>query len=325
MTMPQLTWRRALDPQRSAMAREVLAGLRATPKVVSPKYFYDDVGARLFEAITQLPEYYPTRTELEILRTHATDIAGAIGPAATLVEFGSGAAVKVKLLLDALERPTAYVPIDISSEQLVRVALERRREYPALAVQPVCADYTSRVTLPSLEAGSRRVAFFPGSTIGNFHPAEATAFLSRVRDMVGPTGAMVLGVDRRKDPRVLHDAYNDAAGVTAEFNLNVLARLNRELDGIFDLDGFAHRAFFNDGHSRIEMHLESLYDQVAWVAGTSVAFARGETIHTENSYKYDAARLAALVEPAGFQVTRTWTDPNDWFWVVLLDPTPCTR
>jgi dimethylhistidine N-methyltransferase len=302
------------------MARDVLAGLRATPKVVSPKYFYDDIGARLFESITRLPEYYPTRTELSILRTYADDIAAAIGPSVTLVEFGSGAAVKVRLLLDALDRPTAYVPIDISTEQLVRVARERRREYPALAVQPVCADYTMRVSLPPLVAGSRRVAFFPGSTIGNFHPAEATAFLSRVREMIGPTGAMILGVDRRKDPRILHSAYNDAAGVTAEFNLNLLARFNRELDGVFDLDGFEHRAFFNDAQSRIEMHLESLRDQVAWVAGTSVEFARGETIHTENSYKYDAARLAALVEPAGFRVTCTWTDPNDWFWVVLLDP-----
>jgi L-histidine Nalpha-methyltransferase len=320
MTASPVALRLATDPRQSAMARDVLAGLRATPKVVSPKYFYDAVGAHLFEAITQLPEYYPTRTELSILRTHAQDIAAAIGPSSALVEFGSGAAIKVRLLLDALDQPTAYIPIDISAEQLARVSRERRREYPGLSVLPVCADYTARFTLPPLVAGARRIAFFPGSTIGNFHPAEATAFLGRVRDMVGPAGAMLLGVDRRKDPRVLHAAYNDAAGVTAEFNLNLLARFNRELEGEFDLEGFAHRAFFNDAQSRIEMHLESLRDQVVWVAGTRVAFTRGETIHTENSYKYDADRLAALVEPAGFRLTRAWTDPNDWFWVVLLEP-----
>ncbi len=321
MTTPRVAWRRSAHARRSPMAREVLGGLLATPKVVSPKYFYDQVGARLFETITAQPEYYPTRTEESILRTHARAIAAAVGPGTTLVEFGSGAAVKVRILLDALDRPAAYVPVDISAAQLTSVSRERRREYPHVAVHPVCGDYTARLTLPARVPGSRRVAFFPGSTIGNFHPAEATAFLTRVRDMVGAEGALLLGVDRRKDPRVLHDAYNDAAGITALFNLNLLVRFNRELEGVFDLDGFTHRAFFNDALSRIEMHLESQDDQVAWLAGTPIPFRRGETIHTENSYKYDDRRLRDLVEPAGFTIRERWTDPREWFWVVLLEPT----
>lgn len=318
----RMAWRRARAPEPGAsrsMREDVLAGLRAAPKTLSPKYFYDATGAELFEAITRLPEYYPTRTELAILRTHARDIAERVGPNVALIEYGSGAAIKARLVLDALESPAAYVPVDISSEQLARVASERRREYPGLRVLPVCADYTTRLTLPDLPAGSRKVAFFPGSTIGNFHPAEATAFLKRVRTAIGPGGAMILGVDRRKDPQVLHDAYNDRAGVTAAFNRNALVHLNRELGATFDLTHFAHRAFFSDAESRIEMHLEALVTHTVTVGGTPVSFERGETIHTESSYKYDAARLEAVVGPAGFAVREWWTDERSWFWVVLLE------
>ena len=300
---------------------EVLRGLLDDPKSLPPKLFYDRTGARLFEAICELPEYYLTRTELGILRTHAREIAERCGENTALIEYGSGAGVKVRLLLDELQNPAAYVPVDISMEQLTAVAGERARQYPHLRVAPVCADYTTRFALPSLPDDARRVAFFPGSTIGNLHPAEATAFLHRVRATVGPRGALILGVDRRKDASVLREAYNDAAGVTAAFNLNMLARLNRELDADFDLSTFRHWAHFNDAASRIEMHLESTVAQRVHVADTPIDFDRGETILTECSYKYDLESLEAVVRPAGFVIDELWTDAREWFWVGFL--TPC--
>lgn len=307
--------RAAADAPARTVRDLALAGLLADPKTLPPALFYDAAGARLFEQICELPEYYVTRTEVAILAAHAGEIAELAGPGAALVEYGSGAGVKVRHLLDQLEAPTAYVPVDISREQLVRVAAERAVQYPAVPVRPVWADYTRPFELPPLPRGARRVAFFPGSTIGNFHPTEAAAFLRRVRHTVSAGGALVLGVDRRKDPAVLHAAYNDAAGVTAAFNLNLLARLNREIGAQFDLDAFRHVAFFNDAASRIEMHLESVRDQTVCVGGVSVAFRAGETIHTECSYKYDEQRLDALVRAAGFRVERLWTDPNRWFWM----------
>jgi dimethylhistidine N-methyltransferase len=228
--------------------------------------------------------------------------------------------VKVRLLLDQLRNPAAYVPVDISMEQLTAVAAERARQYPHLRVAPVCADYTARFALPALPPDARRVAFFPGSTIGNLHPAEATAFLHRVRATIGPRGALILGVDRRKDIGMLRVAYNDAAGVTAAFNLNLLTRLNRELDATFDLSTFRHWAHFNDAASRIEMHLESTVAQRVYVAGTPVDFERGETILTECSYKYDLPFVEAVVRPAGFAIEELWTDEREWFWVGFLAP-----
>ena len=299
---------------------EVLRGLLGQPKTLPPKLFYDRAGARLFEAICELPEYYLTRTELGILERRAGGIASLCGEHTALIEYGSGAGVKVRLLLDELVNPAAYVPVDISMEQLAAVAAERARQYPHLRVAPVCADYTARFALPALPEDTRRVAFFPGSTIGNLHPAEATAFLHRIRATVGPQGALVLGVDRRKNPGVLHAAYNDAAGVTAAFNLNLLTRLNRELDATFDLATFRHWAHFNDDASRIEMHLESLTAQRVHVAGTAIDFERGETILTECSYKYDMPFLEAVIRPAGFRIQELWTDERDWFWVGFLVP-----
>ncbi|MDA0329592.1 MAG: L-histidine N(alpha)-methyltransferase [Gemmatimonadetes bacterium] len=299
---------------------EVLAGLSATPRTLPPKLFYDERGARLFEAISDLPEYYPTRTELSILRARAADIARLSGPRSALVEYGSGAGIKVRLLLDALEDPVAYVPVDISREQLDSVSNRLDASYPGLEVLPVHADYTTRFTLPPLPESAKRIAFFPGSTIGNFHPAEATAFLQRIRSVVGPDGALVLGVDRKKDARVLHDAYNDAEGITAAFNLNMLTRINRELDATFDVDRFRHHAFFNETAGRIEMHLESLANQTVEVAGTVIEFEAGETILTECSYKYDRDRLEGLVEAAGFRIRELWSDSCDWFWVAFLEP-----
>jgi L-histidine Nalpha-methyltransferase len=307
------------DASTASLRAEALRGLRAAPKTLPPKLFYDERGAELFVRITELPEYYPTRAELEILGRRAHDIAAALGPGVALLEYGSGEGVKVRLLLDALERPAAYVPIDIAGEQLEEMAREVGAEYPHVAVAPLWADYTGPLTLPPLPEGARRVAFFPGSTIGNFHPDEARAFLRRVRRAVGPDGALVLGADLRKDPLVLHAAYNDAAGVTAEFNLNVLARLNRELGADFDLSCFRHYAYYNPVVGRVEMHLVSLCRQTATVAGEEVFLERGETIWTESSYKYGPADLEALAAGAGFHVSRAWEDERGMFVVALLE------
>ena len=297
---------------------DVVHGLSGSQKTLPPKLFYDDVGARLFERICTLDEYYLTRSELSILRERAGEIADFIGPNAALIEYGSGAATKVRFLLDALRDPAAYVPIDISREQLARVAADLAAAYPSLMVRPVCGDYTRMLTIPDLNPRARRVAFFPGSTIGNFHPAEAAAFLARIRRTVSWDGALVLGVDRRKDPAILNAAYDDAQGVTEMFNLNILRRINREFGADFDLASFRHVAFFNDDASRIEMHLESTTDQTVHVAGHTFEFVTGETIWTESSYKYDEEQLAAIAGAAGFRVERLWTDANGLFWVAAM-------
>lgn len=315
--------RRAPDPVLSESAPgdlrdSVLRGLRGKPKVLSPTLFYDEAGSALFERITTLDEYYLTRAELEILRAHVGEIAQLAGPRCALIEYGSGSGTKVRLLLDALESPVAYTPIDVSTAQLARVAADIAADYPAVAVRPVNADYSASFEVPDLPTRARRVAFFPGSTIGNFHPTEAAAFLRRVRRVVATDGALILGVDRRKDPRTLLAAYDDADGVTAAFNRNVLARLNRELDANFDLARFRHRAEWNDAESRIEMHLESVEPQTVRVGGETISFDRGETIWTESSYKYDRERLDRLVEDGGFQLARLWTDAAERFWVVFL-------
>ena len=305
----------------ASVREEVLTGLLASPKTLPPKLFYDDVGAWLFEQICEQPEYYLTRAELEILTLNASEIADRIGSQAALVEYGSGAGVKVRLLLDAMHSPAAYTPIDISHAQLAHVAATLGHDYPSLAVRPLCADYMERLELPSLPPQTRRrVAFFPGSTIGNLHPAQAIGFLQRVRHVVGATGALVLGVDRRKDKAVLDAAYNDAAGVTERFNLNMLVRLNRDLGPTFDRSTFRHIAFFNEEASRIEMHLESRVAQQVCVGGQPITFAKGETIWTESSYKYDEAALRTVASAAGFEVKQLWTDSRERFWVGYLEP-----
>jgi dimethylhistidine N-methyltransferase len=307
--------------ETSDILADVLHGLSGTPKTLPPKLFYDEVGARLFERICTLDEYYLTRSELSILLERAGEIADFMGPRAAVIEYGSGAATKVRFLLDALRDPAAYVPIDISREQLSRVAADLEAAYPSLAVRPICGDYTRLLPLPHLPDHVRRVAFFPGSTIGNFHPAEAAAFLSRVRRTVGSGGALVIGVDRRKDAAVLHAAYDDPHGVTSAFNRNLLRRINRELGADFDLGLFRHVAFFNDDASRIEMHLESTAHQVVRVAGSTFEFAAGETIWTESSYKYDEEQFANVASAAGFRVERLWTDANELFWVGAMTAT----
>jgi L-histidine N-alpha-methyltransferase len=305
-----------LHPLRAA----ILDGMRATPKTLPATLFYDERGAALFEQICTLPEYYLTRTEESILGANATAIAALMGPHVALIELGSGAATKVRPLLAAMQQPLAYIPVDVSREQLMDVAAERAREFPQLQVMPVWADYTTGVTLPDLPTGARRVAFFPGSTIGNLHPDEASAFLRTVRDMVGGDGGMVLGVDLRKDSAVLDAAYNDTAGVTAAFNLNMLAHLNREFDGDFDLSAFRHEAHFNPAESRIEMHLQAVVATTVRLAGDEFYVAEGESIRTEVSYKYDRARLDAVARDGGWRVEHLFTDDRNWFWVAWLRP-----
>ena len=297
----------------AAFERDLLAGLSATPRSVSPKYFYDAVGSELFEQICELPEYYPTRTEMALLAHHAADIAALAGPRAEIVEFGAGALQKIRLLLDAFDTPAGYLPIDISGEHLNAAAAVLKRDYPSLSIQPVVADYTQRLLLPAPATGSgRRIGFFPGSTIGNFTPAEALRFLQLAAQVLRG-GALLIGADLVKDPATLHAAYNDSQDVTAAFNLNLLARANRELGADFDLDHFAHHAFYNVPLKRIEMHLVSKRDQAVTVAGQRFELAEGDSIHTENSHKFTVASLRELALQAGFTAGPVWTDPEKLF------------
>lgn len=295
-----------------------LHGLSSKGKTLPAALFYDAIGARIFEEICKVPEYYPTRTEISILEQYAPTLASQVGSDAALIEYGSGSGEKVQYLLDHLASPAAYIPVDVSREQLLEVAAERSVQYPELPILPICADYTEPFDFPSFPNESRRIAFFPGSTIGNFHPNEAVAFLKQVRQTVRQEGKMILGVDRRKDPSILNAAYNDEAGLTAAFNLNILSHLNRELNATFNLSHFRHIAFFNAKISRIEMHLESLISHQIMIAGRLIDFEAGETIHTECSYKYDEERLTELVEAGGFQIDVLYTDTREWFWIALL-------
>ncbi|MFB9268194.1 L-histidine N(alpha)-methyltransferase [Bradyrhizobium erythrophlei] len=305
------------DEATSAFAGDVIGDLGRHPKRLSPKYFYDAAGSELFEQITVLPEYYPTRTELGILRDRGREIAALIPDGAALVEFGAGATTKVRLLLEHCEFG-AYVPVDISGDFLNAQADGLRKDFCDLDIHPVAADFTTPFALPEAVAGLPKVGFFPGSTLGNFEPHEAAAFLRSARKILGRRAQMIIGVDLEKDERVLYDAYNDAAGVTARFNLNVLVRINRELGGNFDLSAFTHRSIYNRDHHRIEMHLISRKAQTVRILGNSFAFRPGESIHTENSYKYSLERFTALARGAGWTVRDTWTDAARMFSVHAL-------
>ena len=296
----------------------VIAGLSDSPKWLSAKYFYDAAGSELFEQITRLPEYYPTRTELKILERNAPAMSAYIPLAAAMVEFGTGSTRKARILLNAAPQIAAYVPVDISTEFLTQEVAAVRRDLPNIAVLPVAADFTRDFDLPQQIRSRPRVGFFPGSTIGNFEPQDAAEFLRQAGRILGSGATMIIGVDRIKDEAVLNAAYDDAAGVTAQFNLNVLRRMNRELGGDFDLSTFRHRAFYNAADRRIEMHLESLKAQTVTVAGHTFTFAKGETIHTENSYKYTVDSFRALAADAGWRPVATWTDENDYFAVHAL-------
>jgi len=308
------------DAERARFREDALSGLGQPRKTLPCKYFYDAEGSKLFDQICALREYYPTRTELGILRAHASEMARCLGPDVLLVEYGSGSSVKTRLLLDRLAQPVAYVPVDISREHLLETALTLRLDYPDLAVLPVCADFAAPFALPRPpRPAARRAVYFPGSTIGNFSEAAAVALLRGVARRVGAGGAFLVGVDLKKDPRELERAYDDARGVTAAFNLNLLARMNRELDADFDLRRFRHRAVWVEEASRVEMHLVSEVEQTVSVDGVPVRFARGESICTEHSHKYTLDGFARLAARAGLAVRRVWTDRRARFSVQYLE------
>jgi len=307
----------AAAPLDAGFAADVTEALSQHPKKLSPKYFYDAAGSELFEQITKLPEYYPTRTELEILRARGSDIRAIIPKGAALVEFGAGATTKVRLLLGECEFG-AYVPVDISGDFLNAQAAELRADFPALKVFPVTADFTAPFELPDDVKAMPKVGFFPGSTLGNFEPHEACAFLRSARAILGENALMLIGIDLEKDEKQLYAAYNDAAGVTGQFNKNVLVRINRELGGDFDLSAFAHRAIYNRERHRIEMHLIARKPQTVHLLGRSFAFRAGESIHTESSYKYSLERFAALAKGSGWTPKASWTDADQQFSVHAL-------
>ena len=322
-TLPRYaaTLRHAPSTPADLFRSDAIAGLSRPQKRLAAKYFYDAAGSELFDRITELDEYYPTRTELGIMRKYAGAMAGCCGPRCLLVELGAGSLVKARLLLDELDRPAGFVPVDVSGDHLDGAARQLALDYPNLPIAPVTADFTTDFPLPPIPA-ARRVVYFPGSTLGNFEPAEADALLRRTAALVGPGGGMLLGVDLRKDVAVLERAYDDRAGVTAAFNLNLLARMNRELDADFDLDEFEHRAFYNPARSRVEMHLRSRVAQRVRVGGAAFDFRAGETIHTENSHKYDVRELTARSLACGLRVEAVWTDPRDYFAVLSLVAEP---
>lgn len=298
------------------MTAEVVDGLSRWPKCLPPKFFYDERGSALFEEITALEEYYPTRTEVGILERHREAIAEAIGGQCFLIEYGSGASTKVRILLEAL-KPSGYMPVDISKEHLLEASRQLASEFEWLDVYPTCADYSRSFPLPEVVDGHRPVAFFPGSSIGNFEPEDAVAFLAEIVDVVGPGGELLIGVDTKKDPLVLERAYDDSEGVTARFNRNVLAHINDALGANFVPDNFEHLARYDEDRGRIEMHLVSRRPQQVTVAGNTFEFADGEPLHTENSYKYAPGEFDALAGRAGFAVEERWQDEKGWFAVSL--------
>lgn len=308
-----------LEPELEDFRTAILEGLAKPRKATPAKFFYDEEGSRLFEQICELQEYYPTRTECGILRDNAETIRGLLPEGAVVIEFGSGSADKIRLFVQALRRPKGYVPIDISRDHLLHNAAAFASEHPEMEVAAVCADFTRPIRLDDVAPAGPRVGFFPGSTIGNLTKDEAARFLEGATRTLGRGGHLVIGVDLVKDAAVLEAAYDDAEGVTAAFNLNLLARINRELDGDFELNAFRHRAIWNAGEERIEMHLVSLADQSVSVAGRQFDFREGETLHTENSHKYTLDGFRRLAEGAGFRTVRSITDANELFSVHVLE------
>lgn len=291
---------------------DVLEGLKKSYKSISSKYFYDERGSELFEKISNLDEYYPTDAEMEILETHSEEISDAVGSNSLIIEFGSGSSTKTRLLLKELDNIAAYIPVDISQDFLLEEAERLQDDFPSLEIKPVAADYTKPFELGMNGHADHRVIFFPGSTIGNFTPDEAQEFLFQSADLLQKGDGLLIGVDLKKDSEILNKAYNDSEGVTAEFNLNLLKRINRELDGNFDLEKFHHRAFYNESEGRVEMHLVSLDNQTVEVAGEQIEFKKGEMIHTENSYKYTVEEFENLISEK-YSLKQTWLDSNDLF------------
>ncbi|MEM8988333.1 MAG: L-histidine N(alpha)-methyltransferase [Pseudomonadota bacterium] len=306
------------EPPLSDFRADALAGLSLPQKALSPKYFYDEHGSALFDKICATPEYYPTRTETALLELVAPDIAAAIGPDAAILEYGSGSSVKIITLLNALERPAEYVALDISREHLIANVTPLTERFPNVPIGAVCADFTQKLALPDAAPHARRVGFFPGSTIGNFEPDDAIAFLRNARATLGENGLFVLGADLKKDETVLNAAYNDAGGVTAAFNLNLLTRMKRELDAVLNRDDFEHYAFYNAEKERIEMHLRALKTTKIEIDDHVFAFTAGETLHTENSHKFQKDNIAHLAQESGFHLSEMWTDAGNLFSISLL-------
>jgi dimethylhistidine N-methyltransferase len=294
-------------------ASSVIEGLSKKRKTLPCRYFYDARGSELFEEITRLPEYYPTRTEAGILKAYAGDIVEGIGDGELLVEFGSGSSLKTEILLDRITAKIAYVPVDVSGAALAQAKERLRRRYPSLDVRPIVADFSHQIGLPGDLAACRKTGFFPGSTIGNLSPSEAETLLATFGRAIGEGGRLIIGVDLKKDPRTLIAAYNDAAGVTADFNLNLLRRINRELGATLDESAFRHEAVYEPREGRVEMHILSVRDQDIDVCGRRFHFAKGESIHTENSYKYSIEQFQAVARASGWSPRRVWTDAENKF------------
>ena len=325
---PQDRTARETSVEPSAFRQDVLEGLRASPKTVPCKHLYDERGSKLFDEICEQPEYYPTRTEIKIMRAHLGEMVEKIGVGALLIEYGSGTSEKTRLLLEAHPSLAGYVPIDISCLHVQKAAEDIRAAHPDLRVEPLCADYTEDFDLPEIAGGTneatngnapRRVAYFPGSTIGNFDPEDAQDFLARIAEMVGTGGGLLLGVDLMKDEGILCAAYNDEAGVTAAFNENLLRRMKRELGAELDADQFAHEGRYNPGRGCVEMHLVSQTDQAIVIGDEAFSFPQGETIRTERSYKFTRSGFARMAKRAGFRVDTVWTDADDLFSVQYLE------
>lgn len=306
-----------LHPPLANLKEEVLMGLSSHPKTISPKFFYDELGSRLFDQITKLPEYYPTRTEISILEEHGNEMVGLLGKDALLIELGSGSSQKIRLLLDSLQ-PAAYMPIDISKTHLLKSAQTLFNDYPHLNIHATCADYSDHFHLPYNPENMPKAAFFPGSSIGNFEPNQAQALLKRIAEFLGSNSTLLVGVDMKKDPQRLNHAYNDSKGITAAFNLNLLNRINQELAANFDISYFDHHAFYNEQLGRIEMHLMSRIPHEVRIGKQSFFFKKNESIHTENSYKYTIDEFQALAQIVGFQPLRVWTDAENLFSVHCL-------
>lgn len=308
-------------PNSVNVLKEVLVGLSKSQKSIDPKFLYDEKGSEFFEKICQIPEYYPTRAENEILSHYAGEIADLIGPDAIIIEPGSGSAEKVRHLLKKLESPRGFVPIEISKEILLRTVEELDEEFPSLRTIPVCADFTDDLDLPvSVDAQKgKKIVFFPGSTIGNLDPSDAVGFLKKFTKLMGQEGGLLIGVDLKKDKHTLELAYDDPAGVTGAFNLNLLSRLNKEINAHFDVNNFSHKAFYNEELGRVEMHLESKIPQLVRVNQTIFRFREGETIHTENSYKYTVEEFCELCAKAKLKIKKCWKDSKKLFCVYYFE------
>ena len=304
-------------PVESNLYEDIIAGFEKSPREISPKYFYDQTGSKLFDRITETKDYYPTRTELNILQNNKNDIVSHLPKNCILIEPGGGSCSKVQLFLNELQ-PLAYVPMDISEEHLNLSAKALAKQYPWLTVHAICNDFTAEISIPSEIAKNNRVVFFPGSSVGNFNPEEAVRYMEKISKLVGDGGQLLIGVDLKKDKQVLERAYDDDEGVTAKFNLNLLARINRELNSDFDLDGWQHYAYYNEEEGRIEMHLKSLFQQIVNIKDHEYFFNADECIHTENSYKYSQEEFQSLALSAGFNSDKVWVDENNYFSVHLF-------